>query len=56
MQEYVEELAKLLMTGADDPSKPEHARIVELVDAMVSLASLGYLAAVAGCAVRSDHL
>ena len=35
MQAYIDELAQTLMEGADDPSTPAHARLVELISANV---------------------
>jgi hypothetical protein len=35
-QAYIDALAKCLMEGADDPSTPAHARMCELIKAMVS--------------------
>lgn len=35
-QEWIEEVAKALMQGAEDPNSPAHARMNELIAVMVS--------------------
>jgi hypothetical protein len=35
LQAYIDALAKCLMEGAEDPSTPAHARMCELIKAMV---------------------
>ena len=35
VQFYIDEMAKCLMEGAEDPASPAHARMLELIDAMV---------------------
>jgi hypothetical protein len=35
LQYYIDEMAKCLMEGAEDPASPAHARMLELIEAMV---------------------